>query len=131
MSGKKRGKKQSVSLDNVPVDDPEAQADPNDPHTLDGDAHESNWLAQQREIERAIALRALQESGYPDDDAIRAMEDPLAEVMGAAFMVRDITYAALGGYDVHPLGLAFLGDILQREAERLFCLYHGHPPRGG
>lgn len=81
------------------------------------------------QIHRAIIRRECTRGGFPDGDAVAAMEEPLFRLSGATVLFADI--CMLSSEDPGPslMGLSFLANAMHREALRLFRLYHGHPPR--
>lgn len=81
------------------------------------------------QIHRAIIRRERTRGGFPDSDAVAAMEEPLHRLSGATVLFADI--CMLSSEDPGPslMGLSFLANAIRREALRLFRLYHGHPPR--
>ena len=81
------------------------------------------------QIHRAIIQRERTRGGFPDSEAVAAMEEPLFRLSGATVLFADI--CMLSSEDPGPslMGLSFLANAMRREALRLFRLYHGHPPR--
>ena len=80
------------------------------------------------EILAAIALRAQRPGGLPDADALEAMHEPLRRVMEGAMLFYDLAWAVDWSAEIRREGLVFLTAALQREAERLYRLYHGSQP---
>ena len=81
------------------------------------------------EIWQAVQRRAKRAGGYPDHEAIRAMEEPLRRLVGASLLLRDLALGADNARKrVPPLstgGLVVLSQVMEREAGRLNSLYHG------
>lgn len=81
------------------------------------------------QIHRAVIQRELARGGFPDSDAVAAMEEPLRRLSGATVLFADICMLSSEDPPVSQMGLSFLADAMRREALRVFRLYHGHPPR--
>ena len=79
---------------------------------------------------QAIQQRAGLEASFPDQEALSAMEQPLDRLMGAALLFCDVALGAdnaRGRIDPpRTEGLLCLSLIMEREADRLYRLYHGH-----
>jgi len=80
-------------------------------------------------IDRAVIQREQSSDGFPDSDAFLAMEEPLKRLTGATVLFTDLTIASYKGPSPAVMGLTFLAEAMNREAIRLFRLFHGHPPR--
>ena len=104
MSRKKR-KKKSVPLEEQSVDDFDV------------------WLWQ------AIERRCKQDDGYPDQEAVFAMEEPLTLLVGASRVFCDLALGAVNGGnripDLDTVGLLALSRVIRHEADRINRLYHG------
>ena len=83
------------------------------------------------EIWKAVKARELAGGGRPDPSALRAMEEPLKRLMGAAALLHDLACALDTPWDARPMGLLFIAGAMQREAQRLYRLHYGRWPRGG
>ena len=81
------------------------------------------------QIHRAIIQRERTRGGFPDSDAVAAMEEPLYRLSGATVLFADICMLSSEDPPMSQMGLSFLANAMRREALRLFRLYHGHPPR--
>ena len=81
------------------------------------------------QIRRAIIQRAHTRGGFPDSDAVAAMEEPLYRLSGTTVLFADICMLGSEDPPMSQMGLSFLANAMRREALRLFRLYHGHPPR--
>ena len=81
------------------------------------------------QIHRAIIQRERTRGGFPDSDAVVAMEEPLFRLSGATVLFADICMFSSEDPPMSQMGLLFLANAMRREALRLFRLYHGHPPR--
>ena len=81
------------------------------------------------EIHRAVLRRERDTSSYPDREALAAMEIPLRRLTGATVLFTDLAMLSVNDPPLSPMGLSFLANAMNREALRLFRLYHGHPPR--
>ena len=90
---------------------------------------------EDQEILDTIAARERAGRGYPDDDAIKAMEQTVGRLIGAATLMEDVlvlsSKPSFREEEVHLLGLVFLAGAMSREAERLYRLYHGMAPKYG
>ena len=82
------------------------------------------------EVLAAIAARTAAGGGYPDEEAVRAMEETVSRLLGGALMLRDAVMATRNRVEITGRALEFLAGSLAREAERLFRLYHGRDPYG-
>lgn len=81
------------------------------------------------EIHRAVLRRERHKGSYPDREAVAAMEVPLRRLTGATVLFTDLAMLSVNDPPLSPMGLSFLANAMNREALRLFRLYHGHPPR--
>ena len=81
------------------------------------------------EIHRAVLRRERHKGSYPDCEAIAAMEVRLRRLTGATVQFADLAMLSVNDPPLSPMGLSFLAKAMNREALRLFRLYHGHPPR--
>ncbi len=84
---------------------------------------------QEVQIDKAVIQREHTAGGLPDRNALMAMEEPLNRLAGATVLFTDLTIASHKGTSPCVMGLSFLADAMNREALRLFRLFHGHPPR--
>ena len=103
-------------------DDDENGTEPDDPA-------EVSAFDPDIEIHEAILARERAGGSLPDGDALEAMEEPLHRLMSAAVLFSDVTAENNPGPELRMRGLSFLAESINREAFRLFRLYHGHPPR--
>ena len=81
------------------------------------------------QIHQAVIQRDQSPGPYPDADAVEAMEEPLHRLIGATILFTDLASVSGNGPALSTVGLSFLADAMNREAMRIFRLYHGHPPR--
>lgn len=82
------------------------------------------------DIYLAVLRREKHPGGLPDEAAMDAMEEPIARMLGAAYLFQDLALG-IGDAGVRRRGLDFLSGAIHREAERLFRLYHGRRPSDG
>lgn len=100
--------------------------------TVDPDTDEEEFAVRdsfETEIDKAVAARECRDPmGFPDSEAISAMEEPMYRVMGAAELFYDYATALTYGQEEAPsIGLVFLSAAMKREADRVYRLYFGHP----
>jgi len=90
-------------------------------------------LLEEPEVRRVrdMLVRERQQSGYPEGDTVRAMEDPISDMFELSLLFSDLVSNVSGDVPFHRRGLAWLSSALQRDAGRLHRLYHGRPPRYG
>jgi hypothetical protein len=81
------------------------------------------------QIHQAVVQREQVPRPFPDADAVEAMEEPLHRLIGATVLFTDLASVSGNGPALSTVGLSFLAESMNREAVRLFRLYHGHPPR--
>ena len=96
-----------------------------------------DFADEDQETLAAIAERerTAGDGGYPGDDAVQAMEQPVGRLMGAASLLDDLMILSARTRfleeELRPIGLMFLTGAMLREAERLYRLYFGKPPDYG
>ncbi len=83
----------------------------------------------EEQINRAVIQREQSPGSFPDANAVEAMEEPLHRLIGATSLFTDLASVSGNGPALSTVGLSFLADAMNREAMRIFRLYHGHPPR--
>lgn len=81
------------------------------------------------QIERAIAIRALNAGGLPGLADIIAMSVAVERLVRASVLLQDLADATtICGEPPRPAGLSYIANAMNRDAVRLFRLYHGRPP---
>ncbi len=68
------------------------------------------------------------QGGLIDQATQLAMEEPLLRLVGAVVLFENLAEATCLTDPPSPFGLSFLARTMQREAVRLYRLYHGQPP---
>ena len=99
------------------------------------EAPETPYRDEDEAILAAIAVRARSDAGYPDAEAVEAMEHTVDRLAGAAVLLEDLMILSSKPWfreeELHLLGLVFLTGAMSREATRLYQLYFGNPPAFG
>lgn len=120
--------------DDIPVEDnPGPEVSHPDPKGHDDPEEEEDDFdirdSFETQIDKAVAARERRDPmGFPDKEAISAMEEPMYRVMGAAALFYDYATALTYGQEEAPaIGLVFLSQAVKREADRVYRLYFGHP----
>ena len=87
---------------------------------------------EDQEVLDAIATRAKAGGRYPSQDVLEVMEQTVDRLVSGSTLLVDTAglYARARdkSEEFQPDGLMFLARGLAREVERLYRLYHGHPP---
>ncbi|MCG8507474.1 MAG: hypothetical protein MI755_22920 [Sphingomonadales bacterium] len=123
---------QELGEDVSPKDaDENASAAPTEDQTCDAEDDGEGPPDEDAEVLAAIAVRERAPGGLPDEAAVDAMHEPLRRVMEAAILFHDLAWGYDSRNEMRPVGLIFLTGVLEREAERLYRLYHGGPPWDG
>ena len=123
---------QELGEDVSPKDtDENASAAPAEDQTCDAEEDGEGPPDEDAEVLAAIAAREQDPGGLPDEAAVDAMHEPLRRVMEAAILFHDLAWGYDSRNEMRPVGLIFLTGVLEREAERLYRLYHGGPPWDG
>ena len=125
--------------DKKDTEDPDEEEDPGPKAGtwLRGDGQEESlWLSDdsfETQLEMAVVARERRKPmGFPDRNAIFAMEEPMSRLMGAAILFNDhATAMETIGEDPRAIGFSFLSDAMRREMDRVYRLYFGHPHDGG
>ena len=81
------------------------------------------------QIYQEVMRREKKPGGHPDLEDINAMEEPLYRLIGAVALFEDLSIVFRRENTPRRMGLSFLAQAMNREALRLYRLYHGHPPR--
>ena len=80
------------------------------------------------EIYKEVLRRERKHRSYPGREDVEAMEEPLYRLLGAVVLFQDLSIVHRRENAPRRVGLSFLARAMNREIERLYRLYHGHPP---
>lgn len=81
------------------------------------------------QIHRAIAIRALTPGDLPGLADVIAMGVVVARLVRGTVLLQDLADATtIQNEPPRPAGLAYIADAMNRDAVRLYRLYHGCPP---
>lgn len=96
------------------------------------------WLRDEdAQLEHRIAHRQTRPGGLPDAGDLVAMDLLVTRLLHASVLLQDITDMGADtradsgtGHEapLRPAGLSYVANALNRDATRLFRLYHGRPP---
>ena len=94
------------------------------------DCIKNMWIDDHEvEIYKEILRRERKGRSYPGQEDVEAMEEPLYRLLGAVVLFQDLSIVHRRENTPRRVGLSFLALAMNREVERLYRLYHGHPPR--
>ena len=122
--------------DNAPGDAPDGAPGTDDapPKDIEDEIQASFQSEEWREdedvqIQRAIAIRALTPGGLPGLADVIAMGVVVARLVRGTVLLQDLADATtIQNEPPRPAGLAYIADAMNRDAVRLYRLYHGCPP---
>lgn len=122
-----RGKKDRERENTAPA---ETRAEDDNDDRRDAELYESikdMWVDDHEvKIYKEVLRRERKHRSYPGREDVEAMEEPLYRLLGAV-----VLFSIVHRRENTPrrVGLSFLARAMNREVERLYRLYHGHPPR--
>ena len=120
----------SILLESPPGRTPASEPEETETDEPKDENPKTKWAGDlEGELDHAVKKRLKNPYGYPDHDALFAMEEPVYRIMRSSVLFCDLAFGAMKDGAPNPSGLVFLATSMRREAERIFQLFTGTHPK--